>query len=96
LSLSYSNGGASCTSNNQGCIDSDPLFVSTANLDFHLSPGSPCINTGNPSLTDPDGSVSDMGYFGGPDCPVFPVVNKMLMQMNGSNVQIMVTGKANY
>jgi hypothetical protein len=96
-SVNYSDGSrTSSVSGNIGDIDSDPLFTSTANLDFHISSSSPCWNKGNPSLADPDGSVSDMGYFGGPDCPVFPVVNKMVMQMDGGNVQIQVTGKANY
>jgi hypothetical protein len=96
ISLSYSDGPQYYCAGNQGVIDVDPLFTSTANLDFHITSSSPCWNTGNPSLTDPDGSVSDMGYFGGPDCPVFPVVNSMLMQINGSNIQIQVKGKSNY
>lgn len=44
----------------------NPLFVGEA--DYHLSPGSPCINTG-PSTTDyndTDGSRNDMGAYGGP------------------------------
>ncbi|KAF0140971.1 MAG: periplasmic copper-binding protein [Stygiobacter sp.] len=97
ISVSYSNGSLYSTSGNQGCIDQDPLFASTANLDFHISQGSPCWNKGNPSLFDPDGSQSDIGYFGGPDCPLYPVVKtvKIIPQADGS-IKIEATGVANY
>jgi hypothetical protein len=43
---------------------SDPLFVDTANHDYHLQIGSPCIDAGNPaSPVDPDGSRIDLGCF---------------------------------
>jgi hypothetical protein len=79
---------------NQGCIDSDPIFVSTTN--YHLSTGSPCFDTGQPSLFDPDGSISDMGYFGGPDCPIFPVVYQMTVSPNGNNINVQAKARANY
>jgi parallel beta-helix repeat protein len=43
----------------------DPLFHDAPNDDYHLSTGSPCINTGDPASTynDPDGSRNDMGTF---------------------------------
>jgi hypothetical protein len=41
------------------------LLLST---DFHLLPGSVCIDSGNPdsAFNDPDGSRNDMGAYGGP------------------------------
>jgi len=42
----------------------DPKFVDADN--FILSPDSPLRDMGNPLLTDPDGSPSDMGLYGGP------------------------------
>lgn len=51
----------------EGNISSDPLFK--GRTDFHLMPHSPCINSGDSTLTNPDGSVSDMGIYGGPGAP---------------------------
>lgn len=34
--------------------------------DFHLRPSSPLRNIGSPSITDPDGTRSDIGAYGGP------------------------------
>jgi len=48
-----------------GSISSNPLYV-TPGTDFTLQSGSPCINTGDPAIDDPDGSRSDMGAYGGP------------------------------
>lgn len=52
-----------------GNIAKDPLFKNAEDGDFHLQPGSPCIDSGSidPFYTDRDGSVNDMGAFGGPD-----------------------------
>jgi hypothetical protein len=94
LNISYSDGSVNCMSNGQGCIDVDPIFTSSTN--YHLSTGSPCFNTGQPSLSDPDGSQSDMGYFGGPDCPIFPVVYEMTVTPNGSNINVQAKARANY
>ena len=48
-----------------GNITTDPLFVNPG-TDFHLGTGSPCIDTGDPAILDPDNSRSDMGCYGGP------------------------------
>lgn len=55
--------------NYQGCppgdhdIWLDPLFVGGIPFDYHLTPESPCIDTGNPIYFDPDGTRSDMGAY---------------------------------
>jgi len=47
-----------------GRLSADPQFADS--LDFHLMPSSSCIDAGDSVLTDPNGSRSDMGIFGGP------------------------------
>jgi hypothetical protein len=47
-----------------GNLNLDPQFLDTDG--FELSPDSPLIDKGNPLLTDPDGSASDIGLYGGP------------------------------
>lgn len=53
-----------------GNFAADPMVVSTAGRpaqwDLHLRPGSPLIDAGDPAILDPDGSVSDIGLYGGP------------------------------
>ena len=58
VSYSCVSGGYSGTGN----VSSDPKFTNAANGDFSLQSSSPCINAGNPSNTDPDGTRSDMGF----------------------------------
>ncbi len=47
-----------------GNISVDPLFIDFEN--FKLAEGSPLIDSGNPLLTDLDGTNSDRGIYGGP------------------------------
>ena len=58
--VTYSNVDGGWSGN--GNINSNPLFVDSANDDFRLQANSPCIDAGNPaSAPDPDGSQADMG-----------------------------------
>ncbi len=79
----------------QGLINSDPQFTSSD--DYHIGSDSPGWDAGNPSLSDPDGSRSDMGYFGGPNCPIYPVVTSIkLIPLENGGVRVEATGRANY
>jgi hypothetical protein len=48
-----------------GNFDLDPLFVDAASGDYHLTPGSPCIDAGVPlaSFDEPDCTRADVGVF---------------------------------
>ncbi len=48
-----------------GNLSVDPAFVDVDAGDLRLDAGSPCIDAGSPALSDPDGSRSDMGAYGG-------------------------------
>jgi len=39
----------------------DPLFVNLDQWNFRYQDNSPCINAGDPSDADPDGSIRDIG-----------------------------------
>lgn len=58
--------------------DPDPLLVNAAQADFHLGANSPCIDTGDPTLSDPyvipshSTNPSDMGAYGGPSADTIP------------------------
>jgi hypothetical protein len=47
-----------------GNISAEPMYVGEDN--YRLKQGSPCINAGDPEITDNNGSRSDMGLYGGP------------------------------
>ncbi len=98
LNLSYSNGSRLGTTGNQGCIDVDPGAPYSC-ADVRIPENSlGGWNIGNPSLLDPDGSRSDMGYFGGPDCPIYPTVFEILLRSTGNpnTVNLTAKGRANY
>ncbi len=44
-----------------GLIFQNPGFIDLENLNFNYSPDSPCIDSGNPNLSDSDGSRRDIG-----------------------------------
>lgn len=50
-----------------GNLSVDPSFsdVSSTPWDLHLAAGSPLIDAGDPGLSDPDGTPSDIGAYGG-------------------------------
>ncbi|MDZ7291421.1 MAG: hypothetical protein ONB44_07740 [candidate division KSB1 bacterium] len=63
-----------------GTITANPQFLSST--DLRITNTSPCWDTGKPDIYDPDGSRSDMGYYGGPDAPVAPVVTDLRIYVN--------------
>ena len=76
----------------------DPRFVASAIGDFHLKPGSPCIDQG--SGTDGiDGSPADMGAYGGPDADIkpFPVQDVVVTDVSAAtgNPALQVDWSAN-
>ena len=48
-----------------GNIGGHAQFVDEVNRDYHLVPGSACVDAGHPYYRDADGSPADMGVFGG-------------------------------
>ena len=44
-----------------GLIESNPIFVNLVNWNFSYDVDSPCIDAGDPSQEDPDGSIRDIG-----------------------------------
>ncbi len=44
----------------------DPGYADAPNGDYSLSSSSPLIDAGSPDIPDPDGTVSDVGAYGGP------------------------------
>jgi hypothetical protein len=89
-----------------GNIDTDPLFVDAESGDYTLQPGSPCIDTGSPMITDFDEGSSDMGYTGGggptPEIPYIvirtPIIKIIHHEIlvaevaNGGTADLTITG----
>ncbi len=61
----------------EGNISANPLFLDPYNGDFNICAQSPCLDAGDPNVSDPDGSRSDIGlYFAEhPECPMGNVFN---------------------
>ncbi len=53
----------------------NPGFTDAAGGDYRLAANSPCIDAGDPSILDEDGSVSDLGMYGGGG-DIVPVVEE--------------------
>ncbi|MDP8238892.1 MAG: S8 family serine peptidase [Candidatus Hatepunaea meridiana] len=47
----------------EGFINEDPLFEDYNGSDFRITFDSPCIDTGDPDIEDPDATRSDMGAY---------------------------------
>jgi predicted outer membrane repeat protein len=53
-------------------VDPDiPGYTGSCSDDLQPTSGSPLIDAGNPTVTDPDGTRSDIGASGGPAAPVY-------------------------
>lgn len=61
VEVAYSLTGSEYSWPGEGNIAGDPLFAPWVGTDYHLSYESPCIDSGDPSMEDPDGTRSDMG-----------------------------------
>ena len=46
-----------------GNMDTDPMFEDHENRNYNLLENSPCIDSGDPNLFDPDDTRSDIGAF---------------------------------
>lgn len=76
-------------------ISDNPEFLSSA--DLRLANTSPCIDKGSPDLPDRDGSLNDLGYFGGPEAPVAPVVTQLRISINpDGTVNVQATAQSTY
>ena len=68
-----------------GNIDVDPLFLSAYQGNYNVCSQSPCIDAGDPSLTDPDGTCSDIGvYF--PDHPECDIGKMLYVSISGDDI----------
>ena len=61
--------GPSSLTDSTDLTDTDPRFLDADADDYRLAWDSPLIDAGDPALTDPDGSVADIGAFGGASAP---------------------------
>jgi parallel beta-helix repeat protein len=68
-----------------GNIDGDPLFIDARNGNFNICQQSPCLDAGDPDMTDPDGSRADIGVFH-PEHPECFVGNVLHVSTLGSDI----------
>ena len=73
-----------------GNISADPFFFGGNPYDFHLRPGSHCIDAGDPLLTDPDQSLPDLGNYGGPRSKTQLYVNAGFGQIGTHNIEVVL------
>lgn len=67
--LSFGSGGGNWP-NCINCLTVDPMLTT----DYRLGANSQLIDGGDPTILDLDGSISDIGYYGGPDAPLLPYI----------------------
>ena len=84
-------------------VAGDPFFVDPTVYDFHLQEGSPppnpCVDTGDPALTDIiDGSPSDIGAYGGPlaDPLPFPVSGLTVQSTTATSIDLVWSPNNSY
>lgn len=73
-------------------IDEDPVFVDPMNWDFNLNlEFSPCINAGDPSMPDPDGTAPEMGCYYYPQVRVYHhTVGELQLYPNPASSQLII------
>ncbi len=94
----YNNTSNGQTGDSTHNVTSDPQFVSPADLDFHLKEGSLCIDAGNPdsaSNDSIDGTINDMGAYGGPGSDTIPFPVDFTPAPTGSGDSITVSWTEN-
>ena len=79
-----------------GNINIDPLFVNPDNDNYNLFHTSPCIDTGNPSLFDPDGTIVDMGAFYFDQSIGAPAITAVTDVINDQGHSVIVTWQKSY
>lgn len=68
----------------QGDMDSDPFFISAYEGEYNVCSQSPCIDAGDPSIQDPDGTISDIGIYY-PDHQICDVGRIVYVSTDGSD-----------
>jgi hypothetical protein len=68
----------------EGNLDTLPLFMAPADSNYDLCAQSPCIDAGDPGLTDPDGSRTDIGRWA-PDRPACIIGKVIYVSVEGSD-----------
>ena len=84
-------------------ISANPLYADTASFDYHLLVNSAAIDAGDPAGgNDPDGSIADIGAFGGTNADFFQpeyVKNLTATAVNDTTIRLtwdQATGGASY
>lgn len=74
-----------------GNLDINPLLVDPYRLNFNICTASPCLDSGDPAIMDPDSTRSDIGcYF--PDHPEIEFGNVRYISVSGNDT----TGDGSY